>query len=65
MSNESLLSVFPELRHVFERLALGLGDEIPDEEGCNDADDAVEAVGEPVTEVIAFRQVHVEHGHEG
>ena len=65
MTNESLLSVLPELRHVFERLALGLGNELPDEEGCYDADDAIEAVGEPVTEVVALCQVHIEHRHEG
>ena len=59
-----LFPVLPECGHVFERLALGLGNKFPDEEGCYHTDDAVESVGEPVTEVIALGEVHVEHGHE-
>ena len=59
-----LFAVLPECGHILEGLALGLGNELPDEEGCDDTDDAIETVGEPVAEVITFRQVHVEHGHE-
>ena len=55
----------PELGHIFEGLAFGLGHEAPYEEGGDDADDAVEAVGEPMAEVVAGLQVHVEHRHEG
>ena len=59
-----LFPVLPECGHVLQRLALGLGNKLPDEEGCNHADDAIESVGEPVTEVIALGEVHIEHGHE-
>ena len=59
-----LLSVAPELGHVFESLALGLRNKLPDEEGCDDTDDAIEAVGEPVAETIALCKLHVEHGHK-
>ena len=55
----------PELRHVLKRLTLGLGHQTPDEDGGDDADETVEAVGEPVAEVIALGDVHVEHRHEG
>ena len=61
---EGLFSVFPHRRHLLQRLALGLGHELPYEDGCYDAEDAIETVGEPMSEVIAFRQVHVEHRHE-
>ena len=59
-----LFPAAPELGHILESLALGLRNELPDEEGCDDADDAVETVGEPVSEVVTFGQVHVEHWHE-
>ena len=54
----SLLSVpaklfLPEFGHVFEGFALCFWDEFPDEDGCDDADDSVEAVCEGVTEVFA------------
>ena len=62
---EGLLLLFPEFGHVFEGLTLGFGNELPDEEGCKDADNAIEAVGEPVAEVIAWSEVHIEHRHEG
>ena len=59
-----LLPVAPELGHILEGLALGLGNEFPDKEGSDDADDAVESVGEPVAEVVTLSQVHVEHRHK-
>ena len=65
MFNEKLFLLFPQLGHVLQRLALGLRNHAPYKEGGNDTDDAVESVGEPVAEVVALCQVHVEHGHEG
>ena len=59
------ISLFPQFAHIFQCLALGFRNKFPDEDCCNDTDDAIEAVGEPVTEVIAFCEVHVEHWHEG
>ena len=32
------LGLLPELGHILERLALGLGNQLPDEDGGNDAD---------------------------
>ena len=59
-----LFPLAPELGHILEGLALSFGNELPDEYSCHNTEDAIESVGEPVAEVIAFRQVHVEHGHE-
>lgn len=56
----------PEAVHVFESLASGFGDKFPDEEGCDDAEDAVEEVGEHVAETLSHRaELHVVHRHEG
>lgn len=61
-----LVAVAPEVGHVFEGLALGFGDEGGDEPCGDDADDAVEGVGEHVAELIAHAEtVHVVHRHEG
>ena len=54
----------PELRHVLQRLTLGFGNEAPDEDGCYHTDNAIEAIGEPVAEMVTLRQMHVEHRHE-
>ena len=59
-----LLLALPEAGHVLERLALRLRHEAPYEQGSDEADRGVEAVGEPVAEVVALSEVHVEHGHE-
>ena len=55
----------PQFAHVFESLSLGFGNEFPNEDSGNYADDSVETVGEPVTEVIALCKMHVEHRNEG
>jgi beta-glucosidase len=50
--------------HILEGLTLCLGNKLPNEEGGNNTNDAIETVSEPMTEVVALRQVHVEHRHE-
>ena len=56
----------PEAGHIFEGLALGLGDQAPYEDGGDDADDTVEGIGEEVAEAFSHgTQLHVVHGHEG
>ena len=60
-----LFPIAPELGHILERLALGLRNELPYEDGSDNADDAIETISEPVAEVITLRKMHVEHRHEG
>ena len=55
----------PQFGHILQGLSLGLRNKAPYEEGCYHTDDAIESVGEPVTEIITLRQMHVEHRHEG
>ena len=61
-----MVAFAPEVGHVFEGLALGLGDECGDEPCGDDADDAVEGVDKEVTELIAHAEaVHIIHRDEG
>ena len=50
-----VLFLLPKLGHVFESLALGLRDELPDEDCGNDADDAIHAIDEPEAEAVGHR----------
>lgn len=59
-----LFSALPQLSHILERLTFSLRYETPDKESGEDAHQTVEAVGEPMTEVGAGMQVHVEHRYE-
>ena len=60
-----LFALAPQFGHVFQSFTLGFRYQLPYEDGSNDADDAIEAVCEPVAEVVAFSEVHVEHRHKG
>ena len=60
-----LFPVTPEFGHILKCLTLGLGNEFPYEDGCDNTDDALETVGEPVTEVITLCEMHIEHRDEG
>ena len=56
---------FPKTRHVFQTLAFRFGNESPNEDSRHDAHHAIESVGEPMAEIVARREMHVEHGDEG
>ena len=60
----SRLLLAPELRHILEALALGLRHELEDKHGGYDADHAIETIREPMAEVVAGGEVHIEHRHE-
>lgn len=60
-----LLAVAPECRHLFERLALGLGHKGVDEPCSKDTDRTVEGVDEDVSETLTHVAcTHVVHRHE-
>ena len=50
-----LLVLLPELGHVFECLAFGFRNELPDKDRCNDTDDAIHAIDEPEAEAVGHR----------
>ena len=54
----------PQAAHIFKRLALSFGHETPDKDGSDDTDQTIQTVSEPVAEVVAGSEVHVEHRHE-
>ena len=56
---------FPKTRHIFQRFAFRFGDESPNEDSRHDAHHAIKSIGEPMAEVVARSEVHVEHGDEG
>ena len=47
-----ILFFFPKLGHILQGLALGLWHELPYEDGGNDTDHSIQAVGEPVAHAI-------------
>lgn len=47
----------PEGRHLLERLALGLGDHLPDEEGRQERHEGVDAVGAPTLQPLSDGKV--------
>ena len=59
-----MLVLLPQLGHILQRLTLRLRNEAPYEQGGNHADDAIQTISEPVTEVVALCQMHVEHRHK-
>lgn len=54
----------PQPAHILQSLALGFGHETPDKDGSDDTDQTIQTVSEPVAEVVAGSEVHVEHRHE-
>ena len=65
LSVSGLFSIAPEFGHILKGLTLRLRNEFPDEEGSDNAEDAIESVSEPVAEVITLGEVHIEHRNEG
>ena len=59
-----MLCLFPKTGHILQCLAFGLWNQLPYEDGSNDADDTIETVGEPMAEVIALGEVHIEHRYK-
>lgn len=59
-----LFPLAPKFGHILEGLALRFRNKLPDEDGSDDTDDAIETVGEPVAEIVTLSEVHVEHRHE-
>lgn len=49
----------PEGRHLLERLALGLGNHLPDEEGRQERHEGVDAVGAPTLQPLSDGKVAV------
>ena len=49
-------AVLPECRHVLQCLAFGFGHALPDEQGCKQADDAIQAVSEHRAEIVQSRK---------
>lgn len=46
------ISVFPEVYHILQALALGLWHHLEDKESGQEADDAIEGIGKDVTKVV-------------
>ena len=67
LSKREMSGLFlPEFAHVFEGFAFGFRDHLPDEDGGDDTDHAVDCVGSEVAEGDAHRtDAHVVQRHEG
>ena len=59
------LVFLPKTAHVLEGLTFGLGHQPPYEDGSDDTDNTIESISKPMSEVVTFSEMHIEHGHEG
>ena len=54
----------PEFSHVLQFFTFCFWHHLPNEYCCNDTYNSIESIGEPVSEVITFLDMHIEHRYE-